>query len=161
MPVTRDITATYRGPAKVVARLLDMGPREDRALAFLMAAVALMFIAQWPWLARKAHMTGEELNGLLAGSLFGIVMIGPLLFYGIAAISHLIAKLMGGQGSFYGARLALFWALLSSTPLILLYGLTKGFIGPGPAEQAVGVLWCLVFGWFWLSGLRQAEKGQT
>ena len=35
---------------------------------------------------------------------------------------------MGGQGSAYGARLAVFWALLSSAPLVLLNGLVAGFI---------------------------------
>ncbi|NKX72530.1 YIP1 family protein, partial [Rhodobacteraceae bacterium R_SAG3] len=55
MAVTTDITATYRGPRKVIARLLAMGPREDRLLAFVMGACVLMFIAQMPRLAREAH----------------------------------------------------------------------------------------------------------
>lgn len=158
MPVTRDITATYRGPGKVVQRLLQMGQREDRALAIIMAACVLVFIAQLPRLSREAHLTGQELNMLLGGALLAWVIIAPLLFYLLAALSHAIARLLGGKGDWYGARLALFWAVLASTPLILLHGLVAGFVGEGAGLDAVGLIWLVVFLWFWASGLRQAER---
>ena len=69
MSVTADITATYRGPGRVMAKLLAMGQREDRALALLMAGCAVVFIAQMPRLAREAHLSGQELNILLGGAL--------------------------------------------------------------------------------------------
>lgn len=150
--------ATYRGPGKVVRRLLDMGPREDRALAFLMAGCGVMFISQWPFLARRAHLEELELNGLLAGALMGTLFLAPLLFYALAGVSHLVAKLLGGKGSFYNARVALFWALLAASPLMLLFGLTRGFVGPGPEEQLVGFVWFVLFSWFWLRGLVVAEQ---
>jgi len=65
---------------------------------------------------------------------------------------------VGGKGTWFGARLALFWSLLASTPLILLHGLVAGFIGDGPVQMAVGLLWLAVFLWFWLSCLRRAER---
>jgi hypothetical protein len=157
MPVTRDIVATYRGPRRVVRRLLDIGEREDRALVMLVAACVVVFVAQWPRLAREAHLTGQDLNPLLGGALMAWLFIAPLLLYAIALISHGIARLIGGRGTAYGARLALFWAFLAASPLILLHGLVAGFIGPGPGLQGVGLIWCGVFGWFWLSGLREAE----
>ncbi|MCL6282145.1 YIP1 family protein [Ruegeria sp. 2012CJ41-6] len=159
MSVTADITATYRGPARVMQRLLAMGQREDRALAFLMGACALVFIAQMPRLAREAHLTGQELNMLLGGALLGWLIIAPLLFYVLAAFSHVLARLLGGKGEWYGARLALFWSLLASTPVLLLQGLVAGFIGPGPGLNLVGMAWIAVFFWFWIAGLRQAERG--
>lgn len=158
MPVTSDITATYRGPGRVMRRLLSMGQREDRALAILMSACVLVFVAQMPRLAREAHVTGQELNMLLGGTLLAWVIIAPLLLYVIAALSHVVARLFGGRGDWYGARLALFWSLLAASPLLLLHGLVAGFIGPGPALQGVGFLWLVVFGWFWISSLRQAER---
>lgn len=158
MPVTTDIAATYRGPGRVVRRLLDMGEREDRALAFVMAACVLVFVAQLPRLAREAHLTGQELNMMMGGTLLAWVIIAPLLLYILAAASHVFARVLGGRGDWYGARLALFWALLASTPVLLLHGLVAGVIGPGPALNAVGVIWVAVFGWFWLVGLLQAEK---
>ncbi len=69
MPVTRDIAAMYRGPGAVMRRQLARGRREDRALAILMAACALVFISQWPALSRAAHLERTELNSLLAASL--------------------------------------------------------------------------------------------
>ncbi|OIQ32103.1 MAG: YIP1 family protein [Alphaproteobacteria bacterium MedPE-SWcel] len=161
MAVTSDILATYRGPRKVIARLLCMGPREDRLLAFLMGACALMFIAQMPRLAREAYLTGQELNMLLGGALLGIVFIAPLGLYALAWVSHLILRSLGGQGGGYQSRLALFWAFLAATPLLLLNGLVAGFIGSGSALIAVGVLWSLVFLWFWIAGLTQAYWGKT
>ncbi len=158
MPVTSDIVATYRGPGRVVRRLLDMGPREDRALAFVMAFCVVGFIAQLPGLARQAHLEGLELNMLMGGALMGSVFILPLFFYLLAWISYFAARMVGGGGTSYGARLALFWALLASAPLVLLNGLVSGFIGPGPAHTVAGLLWVAVFLWFWLSGLRQSQK---
>ncbi len=157
MPVTRDIAATYAGPGRVMRRLLGMGTREDRALAILIAACLVVFIAQWPRLAREAHLTGQELNPMLGGALMAWLFIAPLLFYTLALISHWIARILGARGDAFGARLALFWSFLAASPLILLHGLVAGFIGPGPGLQLVGLLWCGVFMWFWLSCLRVAE----
>lgn len=75
MAVTRDIVATYRGPGRVVARLLAMGQREDRALAFVMGFCVIAFVAQMPALARQAHLTGEDLDMLMGGALLGTVLI--------------------------------------------------------------------------------------
>ncbi|MFK7753815.1 MAG: YIP1 family protein [Sedimentitalea sp.] len=158
MPVTSDITATYRGPGRVMVRLLAMGPREDRALAFLMAFCLVAFVAQLPGLARKSHIQGLDLDMQMGGALMGSVFLMPLLLYVLAGFSHVVARVFGGQGDWYGARLALFWSLLASTPLLLLNGLVAGFIGQGPALQGVGLLWCGVFLWFWVSSLRTAER---
>lgn len=157
MPVTTDLVATYRGPRRVVRRLLDMGPREDRALVILIAACVVVFVAQWPRLAREAHFAGQELNPMLGGALLAWIFFAPLILYALALLSHGVARITGGCGTAYGARIALFWAFLAASPLILLHGLVAGFIGPGAALQAVGLLWLLVFLWFWVSGLIEAE----
>ena len=160
MPVTQDILATYRAPGKVVARLLTAGQREDRALAILMAGCGLVFVSQLPRLSRDAHLTGQDLNMMMGGALLAWIFLAPLMLYVLAGLSHLVARAFGGQGDWYGARLALFWALLATSPLLLLYGLVAGLVGPSPGLQAVGILWCAAFLWFWISGLRQAERRQ-
>ncbi|MEI4195089.1 YIP1 family protein [Roseovarius sp. E0-M6] len=160
MSVSREIVATYRGPGRVIRRLLSDGVHEGRALAILMGACLIVFVAQWPRLSREAHLTGQELNPLLGGALLGWVFIAPLFFYLLAFIIHLLSRAFGGSGTGYGARVALFWAFLASTPLVLLHGLVAGFVGPGPGLLAVGVLWCGVFLWFWIAGTREAEWGQ-
>ena len=71
----------------------------------------------------------------------------------------MVARALGGRGSWYGARMALFWSLLASSPLVLLNGLVAGFVGAGPGLTLVGLAWVGVFLWFWFAGLRVAERG--
>lgn len=143
MSLLGNIAATYVHPRRVLRHLLSAGVREDRALVLAMGVGAMAFVAQWPRLVRVADASGEDLQMLLGGSLLGLVFILPLLMYVLAALSHLLARLFGGQGSGYASRIALFWALAAALPLMLLDGLVGGFIGPGPAKIAVGILWCL------------------
>ena len=158
MAISHNIVATYRGPGRVVRRILDRGPREDRAIAYLMGACFLFFLAQLPRLSREAHLEGTDLQMLMGGALLGWIFIAPLLFYVLAAVARGLGKLFGGQGTGFGARIALFWALLASSPLILLHGLTAGFVGPGLELQIVGVVWVAVFLWFWIGGSLAQER---
>lgn len=160
MPVTTDIVAAYRGPRTVFRRLLVMGVNEGRALAILMAGCAIFFISEWPRLAREAHMTDQELNPLLGGSLMAWIFIAPLAFYAIGTLSRFVLRVLGGTASGYAARLALFWAWLVASPIKLLHGLVAGFIGPGPGLTAVGAIWLVAFLWVWVSDLREAGWGQ-
>ncbi|MCK0143734.1 YIP1 family protein [Aliiroseovarius sp. F20344] len=159
MSVLQDMVKTYRNPRAVFRRRVGEGPREDRALAVLMFACALVFAAQMPRLARQAHETGEELNMLLAATLLGWLFIMPLVLYALGTITHLIARVFGGRGSAYTARFALFWALLCAAPIWLLWGLVAGFIGPGVQLSLVGLLALVVFILFWSINLREAESG--
>ncbi len=161
MTLTREIMATWRGPGAVVSRLQAEGPREDRALMLLMAACALFFVAQLPGLARQAHLDGADLNPRLGGALLAWLVIAPLMFYLLAFLVHLAVRLFRAGGSGYDARLALFWALLASSPLVLLNGLVAGFIGSGPALTLVGMGWFAAFLWFWLSGMAAVSRGAT
>jgi hypothetical protein len=161
MALVSDITATYRGPGRVVGRLLAAPANEGRALALLMGACVVLFIARWPALARQAHLQDKDLQMLLGGTLFATVFLLPLLLYALAFVAHLVARGLGGRGSAYGARVALFWALLASSPLILLNGLVAGFLGPGVQLTIVGVLWTVVFAWFWIAGMRCVGWGNV
>lgn len=146
--------------------LLAHGKREDRAIAYVLVACLLMFVAQWPRLVRVAEglevMPGQEdagLTQLISYAFYTTVIMLPLLFYALAALSHLAAKAFGGQGSWFSARLALFWALLAATPVALLHGLVRGFIGPGPQATLTGLIWLFAFLTIWLLMLREAERG--
>lgn len=159
MAVTTDILATYRRPRAVIRAKLAQGVREDRALALLLGGCLMSFVAQWPALARAAHEHPEvPLDARLGGALMGTLFLLPLIGYGLAAISHLAARLAGGQGSAYGARLALFWTFLAISPLMLFHGLIAGFVGPGPGALAVGILVLVVFLTLWGILLHEAEK---
>lgn len=159
MAVTSDIVATWRRPRQVMRRHLAAGVREDRAFVFLMLACGLIFVAQWPRLAREAHLSEEvPLDALLGGSLMGWLFIAPLALYFIGAVTHIVAHLMGGRGTWYSARLALFWALLAASPLWLLNGLVAGFVGPGPELKLTGFVGLAAFVTIWLLCLFEAER---
>jgi len=141
-PATTNVVATYtRGPGTVMRRLLAFGQREDRALMYLMVACIIMAAGSLPGISRRAFLEGTEAGPQLQAAVLGWVLIAPLMLYLIAPVPRLIGKAFGGRGTWYGARLALFWALLAASPLYLLLGLTDGFVGQGLDWRAVGVLW--------------------
>lgn len=160
MSVTNDIVLTYRAPRRVMRRKLAGGSREDRVLATLMGACVLIFVAQWPVLSRQAFLDPTvPLEARLGAALLAWLFFVPLAAYLIAAATHVLARLLGGRGTWFGARLALFWALLAASPLWLLNGLVAGLVGPGPALTLVGAVAFGVFLVFWGVGLWEAERG--
>lgn len=159
MSVSQDMIATWRRPRAVIAKLLAMGVREDRALAFLMGACLLIFVAQWPVLSRQAFEDPSvPLQARIGGALMAWLIWVPLIAYAIAAITRMVAAIVGGKGSFYTARLAFFWTLLATTPGWLFYGLVAGFIGPGPAKTVVGAILFFAILAIWGICLRESEK---
>lgn len=162
MSVTNDIARTYVRPREVFRRRFGAGPREDRAIAVLMAACALIFVAQWPKLARKAHFEETvSLEALIWPTFYAWIFVAPLALYGLAALTHVVARVLGGQGTWFRARLALFWALLAASPLWLFHGLVAGLVGPGASLSLVGLLALGAFVVFWGVGLAEAEWQRT
>lgn len=158
MSIVTDIAASYRAPGRVLARWLAAGAREDRALAILLIACALFFVAQIPAQMRAAHLDARvPFVARLYWSGFFMLFILPLLAYGLAAASHLVLRVLGGRGSWFGARLALFWAMLAISPLMLLSGVVSDVAGPGPWADMMGWIVILAFLWLWFGGLRTAE----
>ncbi|MBN8631011.1 MAG: YIP1 family protein [Rhodobacterales bacterium] len=159
MTVSTDLVATWRHPRRILRQHLARGPSEPFVLSFLLVFLALAFIGQWPVAAREAFLAGEPSASprILARALAVLATIP--LWYGLAALGHLAARAMGGQGSWYAARVALFWALAAVGPLMLLQGLVSGMIGPGPALTAVTLGIGVAFLWLWGTLLHEAETG--
>ena len=136
--------------------------REDRALAMLMGACFLIFVAQWPRLSREAFEDPTiELNALMAGALFGWVLFAPLFFYTVALIAHWALQAFRRNSTGYKSRIALFWALLAASPMWLLSGLMSGFVGPSPGTVLVAVVALGAFVVFWGSGVIEIAKTPT
>ena len=158
MAIVPNIVRSWRSPRVVMRELLAQGAREDRALATLIAAAIIMFVAQWPMHARAAHLDPAiPLEARLAGAGMGAIFILPLVAYAIAALSHLLARVFGGRGGGWRARMALFWAMLAVSPAVLLRGLVAGFIGPGPELTLASTALAVGFLAIWGGGLRVAE----
>ena len=170
MAVTTEIFETWRRPVQVIQRKLPAAS-EASLLAVLLGACGLMFVAQWPRLSREAFLAQEAarangtpladvptMQALLGINLFVMMFVVPLLFYALAMLSHLLARLFGLKMSPIGARLALFWALLVTTPFMLFQGLVSGFIGAGAALNAVGIITALAFCYIWIRLMRGVSQ---
>lgn len=158
MTVTTDLVATWTRPRAVLRQHLARGRSEPFAFALLLVFLILAFVGQWPGAAREAFLADEPSAAprILARALAVLATIP--LWYALAALSRLVARAMGGQGTWYSARIALFWALATVGPLMLLQGLVSGMIGQGPALTAVTLVVGVAFLWLWATLLHEAER---
>jgi hypothetical protein len=158
MSVTRDIVQSWHRPRDVIRRHLARPQSEPFAFTLLVTFLLLAFIALWPGMSRTATLDPARplVQQMVAA---GLALLATIpLWYGVAAISRLVARAFGGRGTGYRARLALFMALVAASPLVLLHGLTLGMIGPGPQALLVGVLAGAGFLVLWAIMLIEAEK---
>lgn len=154
MSIVRDILRTYRAPREVLGARIGASVREDRALAVLMGACAVIFVAQWPRLAREAYLDAAiGLDARIMGALFAWIVIAPLAFYVFAFVVHLVLRAAGRPATGYAVRMAVFWGLLAAGPLFLLTGLVSGLIGAGGAARLVSALAAGALLVFWGAGL--------
>ena len=92
MPVSTDILESYVRPRQVFRRKLEGGTHEGRALATLIGACLLIFVAQWPGQAREAHINPAiPLDARMGGALLGTLFLLPPIAYAVAALSHLVS----------------------------------------------------------------------
>jgi hypothetical protein len=180
MAVTRDIPRAWIRPRDTVARLLSRGPSERVAFAYLAAASVLGFVSQLPRLVRESrepnpafeerllreageagmdvsNLTDLKFEAFISGALMSWIFVVPILMYFLAWVIRLVARLFGGRGTGLRVRVAFFFSFLAVTPILLLLGLTSGFVGPGPAETAVGLILVCGFIWIALNALHAAE----
>ena len=136
-------------------RYLEDGIREEQTLFFAILFGLLSFLSLLPALAKHAFLTNESLSALAAAQFISSVFMMPLLMYGIAAVSHLILKYFGGQGDYIGARRALFWAALVTTPAILLTSIADAYFSE--ISTILSVITTMIFVWQWVSNLKELE----
>lgn len=155
--VVADILQSWRTPRTVIAQHLRHRATEPFAVSLLVAFLGLAFIAQWPNMSRETYLHPEVpmKQRMLAA---GLALLASIPFwYGFAAISRIVAQRFGGKGSYLGARLALFTALLSIAPLMLLQGIFRGLSGPGLATTGAGIAVTCGFFYLWIPMLMEAE----
>ena len=136
-------------------RYLEDGIREEQTLFFAILFGLLSFLSLLPALAKHAFLTNESLSALAAAQFISSVFMMPLLMYGIAAVSHLILKYFGGQGDYIGARRALFWAALVTTPAIFLTSIAEAYFSE--ISTILSVITTMIFIWQWVSNLKVLE----
>lgn len=158
------IARGWRDPRAEMARQIDAGLSESRALMHLFAACGVAMVASMPQAVRTAQALDidDPLSGAISAHVFGYLFVAPLLFYGLAALLHLGARAFGARGGgFLPARAALFWALLLGAPIALALS-----VAGAVAEIAIGagvLRWLAYLGyagilfWFWLLAASLAE----
>ena len=161
--LVRAMAGAYRDPRGAMARQVDRGMSESRALFHLMLAAALFWVASLPRAVETARGLdiADPVEGAVAAHLFAYLALGPLLGYGLAALVHLVARALGGRGGFLGARSALFWAALLGAPLAL--GVAALGAVAASASGAGRLPWLALPGyaalgyWLWLFAASIAE----
>jgi len=157
MAISSDILRSYRAPRAVLGERLALDRREGRALIYLMLACALIYVAQWPRLARQAHVSDAiPFDGLMVGALFGWLFLAPLFFYAVGALLGLLLRFLRRGADPFAARLALFWALLAISPLVMVQGAIAAVAGPGALALVTGLAVLAAFLAILVAGLRVA-----
>ena len=157
MSMTHNILRSYMRPHHVLAQLLQDGKREDRALAILFTACGALFLMQIPLRFEGAAAGGDMVRDL-SYAFFTSMMLLPLILYALAAFVHLLARLLGGKGSWYSARLAVFWSLLAICPLALIWAVVKGFYGDTLITSLLSWGGVGLFLWIFGGAIWQAQR---
>ena len=162
MSLVKDIAAAYTGPRREMAHQLTL-MTEPRILMLGFTACLLIYVSRMPELAAISHIEEDDpatMRARFATMFVSAVIMAPLFLYLVAALSHLILKFTGGQGTWQEARLALMWSILVSTPLVLISGACKVF-APQPVFLVASLLTTVIFFWQWASCLAVVEFGKT
>lgn len=160
MSLVSGILRAYAAPRQAFAAELAR-LSEPRSLMLVMLFCLLTYIARLPELAMTSALAGDDpatARGRYGAMFVATMMMAPMVLYGLAALSHLVLRPFGGQGSWASARLALFWSALVTAPLVLIGGALKVF-SPGPAFLVVQLATAVVFFWQWAACLSVAEFG--
>lgn len=157
MPVVNDIARMYVRPRRVIAEKWARGFSEKSNLAYVMGGCVLAFVAQLPVASRRSHLEGVDLDMILGANILALVFIAPLMMYILALMIYGVLRVFRVSMSSLATRSILFWAFLSASPVMLLYGLVTGFIGLGPARDSVGVIWLVAFCLFIWAGISVAR----
>ena len=142
---------------------MDAGYGEERLLAYIAIACIMAFIATLPSaLQNEAFLDDGQIIPMMAAQRFvALVFFAPLFFYGLSAISHVIAVwCFGGQGNYFRARIALFWTMLLSVPLIFIQSIALYAIELTGALGYKGIItwsFSLIWLWIWSTGISVAE----
>ena len=159
MSVIADIVESWRHPGVVLRRLLGQPRSEPFAFSLLVTGLVLLFVSLTPFLAREAYYQPDQpLTQRVLAAALAMAATVPL-WYLLAALGHLVARLVGGKGSYYGGRVALFWALVAGSPGLLVSGLVRGMRGTGGAADGIGLIAAAAFLILWVVMLREAERG--
>ena len=150
MRLILDMINAWGGLRASMSRQIAANPREAKLLAYAMLAGVLGFVARVPG-ALLQDRQSDDFAPILWSLFVSGVFFAPLFFYLIAALSALALRFLGRKVAYRDMRLALFWALLVSTPILFattLAALPLAQAGGG-ILQVVRIAGLLFFAYVW------------
>lgn len=131
---------------------LDRPPSEGRLLFFVMVANLFRFAGAAMALGfgpLAMTIPEDEVTARIAAAFVVNILFLTLLFYAMAATGGALARSMGGTGTWYDCRAALFWAALVAAPAVLGAKLLSLVLAGWPEAVVGGVemLGGLAFAW--------------
>ncbi|HSF92884.1 MAG TPA: hypothetical protein VLA51_11865 [Paracoccaceae bacterium] len=149
-----------------LVRQLDGGLGEERILAYAAYVSLIAGVAQLPGSVRSVAQTGQadSFGAVVIGGFVATLFFAPLFLYGLAALSHLLAKPFGAKGTFFTARAGFFWSLVLASPLMLINSLALAILFTFGRDMPAAIgpyLGLTVFGiwlWIWAACLEVAES---
>ena len=155
MPVAVEIFRAYFEPRCSARRMLLRTDSEGKAFALVFAGCIFLFLAQLAELVKPGASSGmhPSLTALATARLIGALLLAPLVFYAVAGISGLIARLLGRSIGWRHARVSLFWAVLAVSPAAMLSAIADGFLGGGILVNTFPWILMTLFLLFWTCGL--------
>lgn len=160
-----EIINAYGGLRPSMRVQMEKKPGEERLLALLAYGCFVIFLSFLPrLLATDLSQTPDQsIAGGIIMWFFVVMFFLPLVLYGVAGLSHLIAKGFGAKGPYYNARHALFWMLAVLSPALIAKAmLSSVFIQIGGALggnmlHVLNVLLALAVLRIWGATLAEAE----
>ncbi len=116
-----EILRAYGGLRLSMRKQLDRNLGEEGLLALLVFGCFVVFLSFLPRLF-ATDLSQSPDQSIAAGVImwfFVVMFFLPLLMYGIAWISHFVAKAFGATSSNKSARHALFWTLSVLSPILI------------------------------------------
>ena len=167
MPLADEVVRTYFEPRCSARRVLLRTDSEGKAFVLVFTGCIFLFLAQLPDLVGQGTSSGPQpsLTALATARVIGALLLAPLVFYAIAGISGLVARLLGRSIGWRHARVSLFWAVLAVSPAAMLLALARNFLGGSILVNTFPWILMTLFLLFWACGLVEsviaAREGAT
>jgi hypothetical protein len=162
MALISEIGAALRSPRGEMVHQVQI-ISEPRILMLAFTVCLMSFVARMPELAAISHLAADDpatMRARFATMFVSSVIMAPLFLYLVAALSHLVLARLGGKASWQEARLALMWAGMVATPLVLISGVCKVF-APHSVFLVATTLTAVLFFWQWAACLAVVEFHKT
>ena len=155
-----NIYLAYKSFSHSFKKQSDIIVNERIVLVYCFVVALILFLSGLPsqfsnWLKSDQSEPFMALAGI---SLFTSLFFVPLALYGVAALIHIFAKFFKGKGTFQKVRIALFWSLIVTSPLIITNGLIRGYFDNLSIAIISNWITNVFIAWVFSNMLKEAEE---